>query len=242
MSTFPGSAAFQLLPAVDVAGGRATQVVDGGSDRPEEVATRWVAQGASWIHLVDLDRAFRGGEQTDLMGELVAALDVPVQLSGGLDTPEAVDAALRTGAARLNLAVTALRDPRWVADLVTRHGPRIAVGLDIEGDQVVARGSGEHLGPLTTVLATVRQHLDGPARPGAYVVADATRDGRRTGADLHLFTHAVAALDAPVIASGGVAGAADLVALRRCGVAGAVLGAALYHSDLTLEQALEVCR
>lgn len=233
---------FQLLPAVDVAEGRASQVVDGGTDDPAEVAARWVAEGAPWIHLVDLDRAHRRGEQTALLGRLVADLRVPVQLSGGLDTPAAVDAALATGAARVNLAVTALTDPGWVADLVARHGPRIAVGLDIRDDEVVARGSGEHLGTLGSVLRTLREHLDGPARPGAYVVADAGRDGRRSGADLALFRRVAAYLDAPVIASGGVAGVEDLRGLRGCGVAGVVLGSALYHRDLTLEQALEACR
>ncbi|AXH97824.1 bifunctional 1-(5-phosphoribosyl)-5-((5-phosphoribosylamino)methylideneamino)imidazole-4-carboxamide isomerase/phosphoribosylanthranilate isomerase PriA [Ornithinimicrobium avium] len=227
-----------LLAAVDVAGGRAVQVVDGDDD-PLRVALGWVAQGARWIHLVDLDRAYRRGSDLPLLTHLVAALPVPVQLSGGLDRPEVVDQALATGARRINLAVTALRDPGWVAGLLREHGDRVAVGIDVLGDRVVARGSGEDLGPVQEVVATARAaFLD--ERPGAYVVADARRDGRRTGADLRLFRGLVEALGAPVVASGGVATLADLVALRTVGVSGIVLGSALYHRAFTLTEALEV--
>ena len=227
-----------LLPAVDVAGGRAAQVVDGGDDDPLRVARAWVEQGARWVHLVDLDRAFRRGTDLPLLAGLVAALPVPVQLSGGLDTPEAAEQALATGARRVNLAVTALRDPAWVAALVREHGDRVAVGIDVLGDRVVARGSGEDIGPLDEVVATVRAAL-AHARPGAYVVADASRDGRRTGADLRLFADLVGRLDAPVVASGGVATLSDLAGLRTAGVTGVVLGAALYHRTFTLGEALE---
>ncbi len=231
------TSALTLLPAVDVAGGRAAQVVEGDDD-PLRVARAWVAEGARWVHLVDLDRAFRRGTDLPLLAEIVDALPVPVQLSGGLDTPEAVEQALATGARRVNLAVTALREPGWVAALVREHGDRIAVGLDVLGDRVVARGSGEDLGPLDDVVATVREAL-AEARPGAYVVADAGRDGRRTGADLRLFAGLVDRLDAPLLASGGVASLADLAGLRSAGVTGVVLGAALYHGVFTLGEALE---
>lgn len=229
-----------LLPAVDVAGGRAAQVVHGGDD-PLEVALGWVGQGARWLHLVDLDRAFRRGSDLPLLTELVAALPVPVQLSGGLDSPDAVVQALGTGARRVNLAVTALRDPAWVAELVKEHGDRIAVGVDVLGDRVVARGSGEDLGTLDQVVGTIREALC-EARPGAYVVADASRDGRRTGADLPLFRELVTRLGAPVVASGGVGSLVDLTGLRGVGVSGVVLGAALYHRTFTLGQALEAAR
>lgn len=231
----------QLLPAVDVAGRRATQVVDGSSDDPLVVAQHWIDEGAEWVHVVDLDRAYRRGSDLGYLAELIAALPVPVQLSGGLDTAAAVDDALASGARRVNLAVTALRDLPWVLDLVREHGPQIAIGVDIADGQVVARGSGEHLGeaaPLLDLLA----HVLGDDQPGAYVVADASRDGRLHGADTALFSSAVARLPAPVIASGGVATRADLVALRGCGVEGIVLGAALYHHAFTLTQAREDLR
>lgn len=229
------------LPAVDVAGRIATQVVDGGDDDPFTVASRWVDQGAEWVHLVDLDRAYRRGSDTAYLGELIDALPVPVQLSGGLDTPAAVAEALATGARRLNLAVTALRDPAWVAELVREHGDRIAIGIDVADQQVVARGSREDLGALEPLLDHLAEVMD-DVIPGAYVVADAARDGRRTGADLALYRQVVGRLSAPVIASGGVAGRADLVSLRDCGVSGVVLGASLYHGAFTLAEAMEDLR
>lgn len=230
------------LPAVDVAGRRATQVVS-GEDDPFAVATRWVAEGASWVHVVDLDRAYRRGSDTPYLAELIDALPVPVQLSGGLDSPGAVEEALATGAARLNLAVTALRDPAWVGELVAEHGDRIAIGVDVAGDRVVARGSGEDLGRLEDLLVQLPAAL-GERRPGWFVVADASRDGRRTGADLGLFGRAVEVLGgtAPVVASGGVASLEDLRGLATTGVGGVVLGAALYHRAFTLPHALEALR
>lgn len=232
------SGAVLALPAVDVAGRRATQVVDGSSDDPFVVAHRLVDQGARWVHVVDLDRAYRRGSDLPYLTGLIASLPVPVQLSGGLDTPEAAVAALASGARRVNLAVTALRDPGWVADLVREYGDRVAVGLDVVGDQVVARGSGERLGALEDLLEQVVDALEDP--PGAYVVADAGRDGRRTGVDADLYARLVPRLGAPVVASGGVATLADLAALRAAGVAGVVLGAALYHGSFSLPDALEV--
>lgn len=225
------------LPAVDVAGRRAVQVVEGPDD-PFTVASGWVRGGAEWLHVVDLDRAHRRGADTAYLAELISAQPVPVQLSGGLDTPATVAAALATGATRINLAATALAEPTWVADLVQEHGARIAVGVDVDGDRVVARGTGEDLGTLPEVLDLLGQVA---VRPGWFVVADASRDGRRTGADLGLFSRAVATLGglAPVVASGGVADLADLRGLREVGVAGVVLGSALYHRAFTLPQALE---
>lgn len=238
----PGERApFVLLPAVDVAGGRAAQVVDGGTDDPAQVAFRWVELGASWVHLVDLDRAYRRGSDLALLADLISALPVPVQLSGGLDTPDAVAQALGTGARRINLASTALRDPDWVVELVREHGNRVAIGIDVVGDRVVARGSGEAVGALDDVLRRLTDAFAG-ARPGAYVVADASRDGRRSGADLDLFRAVALRLDAPVIASGGVASLEDIEGLRGTGAAGVVLGAALYHGAFTLPEALEVAR
>ncbi|MFK5634956.1 MULTISPECIES: HisA/HisF-related TIM barrel protein [unclassified Ornithinimicrobium] len=230
-----------LLPAVDVTGGRAAQVVDGGSDDPLTVARRWVDQGARWVHLVDLDRAYRRGSDLKLLTGLVAALPVPVQLSGGLDDPSSVEAALASGARRVNLAVTALRDPAWVAELVREHADRIAIGIDVVHGEVVARGSGETLGPWELLVDRLLDAL-GAHSPGAYVVADASRDGRRTGVDRALFATVVGRLGPSVVASGGVSTLEDLRALREVGVSGVVLGAALYHGAFTLADALEAVR
>lgn len=234
----PGTGVLELLPAVDISGGRASQVVGDGPDDPAQVAARWVAQGAGWIHLVDLDRAFGRGENLDLLTRLVAALPVPVQLSGGIGDADALAAALATNARRINLASTALRDLDWVADVVREHGDRIAVGMDVAGGEVVARGTDARLGALDTVLA----RLDATGC-GTYVVADASRDGRLHGADTDLFRHVAERVDGQVIASGGVASLDDLARLRTLttvGVRGVVLGAALYHGAFTLAEALEV--
>lgn len=234
---------FELLPAVDVAGRRAVQVVEGPSD-PVEVALRWVAEGADRLHLVDLDRAYGRGSDLPYLIDLIAQLPVPVQLSGGLDTPDAVDAALASGAARINLAATALREPRWVAELIAEHGDRIAVGIDLLDGEVAPRGTSERLGPLTAILEEIERTV-GPESftPQAIVLADAARDGRRTGVDAEMYARARATFPrSRIIASGGIAGPEDLRALRRLGVGGAVLGSSLYHGTLTLAEAKEAVR
>lgn len=235
-----GRAGLVLLPAVDVAGGRADQVVDGGSDDPAEMALRWVDAGASWVHLVDLDRAFGRGGDAALMATLVEQIPVPVQLSGGLADRDTVETALRSGAARVVLASSLLAQPELVADLVDTHGARVVPAVDVRAGRVVSRGTNLDLGPVEAVL---------PGHPAAraphLLVADASRDGSRTGADLDLFTGVADLVAGEVIASGGVATLDDLRALAAVGggrVTQVVLGAALYHGAFTLEEALEVCR
>lgn len=245
-----------LLPAVDIAGGRAAQVVPRGDahaapaahgmpvapivdDDPLEAVRRWVDAGASWIHLVDLDRAFGRGDNRDLLEELVRGIPVPVQLSGGITGEEAVDWALGTGAARVVVASSALADPALVSRLVTAHGERVVLAVDVRAGHVVSRGTTLDLGPVGQVL---REH---PVRDARQVlVADASRDGTRAGSDLQLFAEVADQLSGEVIASGGVATLADLRALTQVHprVRSAVLGAALYHGAFRLEEALEVCR
>lgn len=227
-----------LLPAVDISGGRASQVVGDGESDPAVVAARWVAAGASWIHLVDLDRAYGRGHNSGLIADLVAALPVPVQVSGGIADDETVATALSSGADRINLASTALRDLRWVGSVVAEHPDRVAVGVDVAGGEVVARGTQARLGPLEAVVGEL---ADTGCR--TYVVADASRDGSLHGADDNLFRHVAERVTGQVIASGGVASLEDLRRLRTLvpvGVGGVVLGAALYHGAFTLEDALEV--
>lgn len=227
-----------LLPAVDISGGRACQVVGDGDDDPARVAARWVADGAQWLHLVDLDRAFGRGENAALITELAAAHDVPVQVSGGIADETSLAVALGTAATRVNMASSALRDRGWVRDIVREHGERIAVGIDVQAGEVVARGSDIRLGSLDDVL----RDLDGIGCQ-TYVVADASRDGSLHGADTDLFRHVAERVEGQVIASGGVASLEDLRRLRLLagvGVHGVVLGAALYHGAFTLADALEV--
>ena len=228
------------MPAVDVAGGRATQAPPGAPDDPQAVAAAWVDGGATWLHLVDLDRAFRRGENAVLMQAMVARSRVPVQLSGGIDDADGARLALLTGAARVNLASTAMQDLALVESLVATHGTRVVVGLDVRGDQVVARGSGVALGALDHVVRRV-------ASTGAqeFLIADATRDGSRSGVDVALFGRAMSSIRARVpsarmVLSGGVSCPADLRALKPLEAEGAwavVLGSALHHRRLTLDAA-----
>lgn len=228
----------ELLPAVDVAGGRAGQVVGAGDPDPYAVALGWVHQGARWLHLVDLDRAFGRGDNADLLAEVVGTVPVPVQLSGGITDDAALEWALGTGARRIVLSSAALADEDRVAEVIRVHGDRVALGVDVRGDQVVARGTDLVLGPLDEVL-----ELLGSLPEATLVVADASRDGTRAGADLSLFARVADAVPHRVVASGGVATLDDLrrlLALPGHGVRGVVLGSALYHGAFTLAQALDV--
>lgn len=229
-----------LLPAVDIAEGRADQVVGTGDTDPAGVAAHWVDRGATWLHVVDLDRARGRADNDAVIGRLVAGTPVPVQLSGGIADEAALSWALGTGAARVTLASTALLDLDWVGAALRRHGDRIAVGLDVRGPDVVARGVGTHVGGVRDLVVALT-----PLPVHTYVVADATRDGSRQGTDLGLFSALARELRAPVIAAGGVGSLEDLRGLRSlsgAGVQGAVLGAALYHGAFTLEQALAAVR
>ncbi|ANS77537.1 Phosphoribosylformimino-5-aminoimidazole carboxamide ribotide isomerase [Serinicoccus hydrothermalis] len=228
-----------LLPAVDVAGGRAAQARDGAPDDPLRIATDLVDQGAAMLHLVDLDRAFGRGGDPDLMTELLGRIPVPVQLSGGIATTADVAWAAGTGASRVVLASSALSEPALVEAAAATLGERLVVAVDVREGQVVARGTPLVLGPTAEVLAGHPALRDGRIR---VLVADASRDGRRSGADLDLFASVAELVGSPVTASGGVADLADLTRLRASeAVDELVLGAALHEGAFTLRDALEVC-
>jgi phosphoribosyl isomerase A len=237
----------ELLPAVDVAGGQAVRLVQGeaGSEthygEPLAAALGWQEAGAQWIHLVDLDAAFGRGSNRDLLAEMVGKLDVAVEMSGGIRDDDSLAAALATGCRRVNVGTAALENPTWVRQAIARYGDRIAVGLDVRGTTLSARGWTQDGGQLFDVLA--RLDADGCAR---YVVTDVRRDGTLTGPNLELLRSVCAATDRPVVASGGVSSLADLRALadlQPLGVEGAIVGKALYAGEFTLEQALtEVSR
>jgi 1-(5-phosphoribosyl)-5-[(5-phosphoribosylamino)methylideneamino] imidazole-4-carboxamide isomerase/N-(5'phosphoribosyl)anthranilate isomerase len=230
----------QLLPAVDVTNGQAVRLVQGeagsetGYGDPLEAALRWQNDGAEWVHLVDLDAAFGRGTNRELLAEVVGKLDVKVELSGGIRDDASLDAALATGAARVNVGTAALEDPDWVRAAIDRVGERIAVGLDVRGTTLAARGWTSEGGELFEVLA--RLDADGCAR---YVVTDVRRDGTLTGPNLELLRSVTAATDRPVVASGGVSSLADLEAIATVpGVEGAIVGKALYADAFTLPEAL----
>lgn len=230
-----------LQPAVDIAGGRAAQVVDGSTDDPYDVALRWVDAGAEWIHLVDLDRAFGRGDNARLLERLVRRIPVPVQLSGGLADAACLAWAASTDATHLVLASSALADPDLVAGAVQEHVDRVVVSVDVRDGHVVSRGTSLDLGPVEGVLARHPAVAD----VGHVLVADASRDGSRRGSDVELFARVAGLVGVDVIASGGAATLDDLRALASLadrGVTHAVIGAALYHGTFTLGRALEVCR
>ena len=247
---YGGPVSFVLLPAVDVVGGRTVRLTQGeaGTETcygdPITAALNWQAEGAEWIHLVDLDAAFGRGSNAELMAEIVGKLDIAVELSGGIRDGASLTRALSTGCARVNLGTAALEEPQWCARAIAEHGDRIAVGLDvriIEGSHVLAaRGWTESGGDLWEVLARLDQ--DGCLR---YVVTDVTKDGTLRGPNLELLRAVCARTGAPVIASGGVSCAADVTALAALapdGVEGAIIGKALYTGALTLPDALAATR
>jgi 1-(5-phosphoribosyl)-5-[(5-phosphoribosylamino)methylideneamino] imidazole-4-carboxamide isomerase/N-(5'phosphoribosyl)anthranilate isomerase len=231
-----------LLPAVDVADGQAVRLVQGeaGSETaygaPLDAALAWQSGGADWVHLVDLDAAFGRGSNRELIAEVVGRLDIAVELSGGIRDDASLEAALATGCARVNIGTAALEQPDWVRSAIANHGDRIAVGLDVRGTTLSARGWTQDGGELFDVLA--RLDADGCAR---YVVTDVRRDGTLTGPNLDLLRDVCSATDRPVIASGGVSSLDDLRAIAGlvgAGVEGAIVGKALYAGAFTLPEAL----
>jgi phosphoribosylanthranilate isomerase len=243
---------FTLLPAVDVADGQAVRLVQGeagtetGYGEPRDAALQWQNDGAEWIHLVDLDAAFGRGSNAELLAGVVGELDVKVELSGGIRDDASLERALSTGCARVNLGTAALENPDWCASAIARYGERVAVGLDVriteQGHRLAARGWTTDGGDLWETLA--RLDRDGCAR---YVVTDVGKDGMLSGPNVALLRDVAAATTAPVIASGGIAEVADLVALAEAAAAGAniegsIVGKALYAGRFTLPEALAAMR
>jgi phosphoribosylformimino-5-aminoimidazole carboxamide ribotide isomerase/phosphoribosylanthranilate isomerase len=234
----------ELLPAVDVKDGRAVRLVQGELAResvygqPLEVALEFQAAGAEWLHLVDLDAAFGRGDNSAILAEVVGRLDIKVELSGGIRDDESLKRALATGCRRINLGTAALENPEWTARVIAEHGDRIAVGLDVRGTVLAARGWTKEGGDIWQTLD--RLEADGCQR---YVVTDVTKDGTLRGPNLELLKQMCARTDKPVIASGGIANLTDLSDLRALtdiGVEGAIVGKALYARAFTLEEAITV--
>ena len=233
-----------LLPAVDVVDGQAVRLVQGaaGSETaygdPLDAALAWQADGATWIHLVDLDAAFGRGSNADLLADVVARLDVQVELSGGIRDDESLRRALATGATRVNIGTAALENPEWCDRICGEFGDRVAIGLDVRDRTLSARGWTRDGGDLWEVL----ERLD-KAGASRYVVTDITKDGTMRGPSLDLLRDVCARTDAPVIASGGVSTLDDLRALATLeplGVEGVIAGKALYAGAFTVAEALAV--
>ena len=236
----------ELLPAVDVKDGRAVRLVQGelsaetAYGNPLEVALEFQAAGAEWLHLVDLDAAFGRGENCALLAEVVGMLDIKVELSGGIRDDESLRRALATGCERVNLGTAALENPEWTAKVIAEFGDRIAVGLDVRGHVLAARGWTKEGGDLFETIE--RLERDGCAR---YVVTDVTKDGTLKGPNIELLKEVCAVTRKPVVASGGISSLEDieaLVSLNNSGVEGAIVGKALYAGAFTLQEALELTR
>jgi len=234
----------ELLPAVDVKDGRAVRLVQGDLSaetaygNPLEVALEFQVAGAEWLHLVDLDAAFGRGENSALLAEVVGKLDIKVELSGGIRDDESLRRALATGCRRINLGTAALENPEWTSKVISEFGDRIAVGLDVRGHILAARGWTQEGGNLFETIE--RLERDGCAR---YVVTDVTKDGTLKGPNLELLKEVCAVTRKPVVASGGISSLEDIAALAQLnssGIEGAIVGKALYAGAFTLQEALEL--
>ena len=245
MNDFASTPELILLPAVDVADGKAVRLTQGeaGTETnygdPVDAALEWAKQGADWIHLVDLDAAFGRGSNAAIIRRVIKQVrGVQVEVSGGIRDDRSLEAALGSGAARINLGTAALENPEWAADVIGRYGDVIAVGLDVRGTTLAARGWTQEGGDLWMVLE--RLEAAGCSR---YVVTDVTKDGTLKGPNLELLREVAARTQKPVVASGGVSSLDDIEALRDLvplGVEGAIVGKALYAGAFTLAEALDV--
>nr|WP_274637594.1 bifunctional 1-(5-phosphoribosyl)-5-((5-phosphoribosylamino)methylideneamino)imidazole-4-carboxamide isomerase/phosphoribosylanthranilate isomerase PriA [Microbacterium bovistercoris] len=246
-SDFAATPELTLLPAVDVADGKAVRLTQGeaGSETdygdPVEAALEWARQGADWIHLVDLDAAFGRGSNAGVLRKVIKQVrGVQVELSGGIRDDASLHAALESGATRINLGTAALENPEWAADVIGRYGDAIAVGLDVRGTTLAARGWTREGGDLWTVLDRLED-----AGCSRYVVTDVTKDGTLRGPNLELLRQIAERTPKPVVASGGVSSLDDIIALRALvplGIEGAIVGKALYSGAFTLAEALDVAR
>jgi 1-(5-phosphoribosyl)-5-[(5-phosphoribosylamino)methylideneamino] imidazole-4-carboxamide isomerase/N-(5'phosphoribosyl)anthranilate isomerase len=245
MTEFTTTPRLVLLPAVDVADGKAVRLTQGeaGSETsygdPVDAAAEWVDAGAEWIHLVDLDAAFGRGDNRDLLKKVIRQTKgVNIELSGGIRDDASLEHALEIGATRVNLGTAALENPEWAANVIGRYGEAIAVGLDVRGTTLAARGWTRDGGDLWQVLERLEEA--GCAR---YVVTDVTKDGTLKGPNLDLLRQVMAKTERPVVASGGISSLDDIAALRELvplGLEGAIVGKALYSGAFTLPEALDV--
>ena len=235
-----------ILPAIDVKEGVAIRLVQGELDKqskygdPLEIAAEFVAAGARWIHLVDLDAAFGLGNNFEVLASVIKSVDIKIELSGGIRDDESLNRALSTGCTRINLGTAALEQPEWTESVIKKHGDKIAVGLDVRGRQLSARGWTKSGGDLFEAIT--RLDKVGCAR---YVLTDITRDGTLTGPNLELLKEVTSFTKTPIVASGGISSLSDVKALTQLtndGVEGVIIGKALYAGAFTLAQVLATAK
>ncbi|MCZ7593037.1 MAG: 1-(5-phosphoribosyl)-5-[(5-phosphoribosylamino)methylideneamino]imidazole-4-carboxamide isomerase [Kiritimatiellae bacterium] len=234
---------FTIYPAVDIRRGRCVRLLQGRADQetvygrdPMEMARHWVEQGAKFLHIVDLDGAFSGrSEQHAVIEQIVRAVDIPVQAGGGLRTDDDVERLLDAGVARVVLGTRAWAEPEKVRALVDQHGEKIAVGIDARGGWVQVRGWTE----TTSVRAVDFARQAEALGVKTLISTDTATDGMLKGTNTQAIDEICMAVRCDVIASGGVASAADvkeLSALRRQNLIGAIVGKALYEGRATLSE------
>lgn len=227
-----------LLPAIDIRAGSIVRVSQGLSEVQQgsavDVALSWQREGAEWIHLVDLDLAFGSGDNSELVREIINTLDIPVQLSGGIVSAETLGVALESGAARINLGASVFADPVWMRTVVSQHGERLSIALDVDGDSVAPRGSNESGPSVEDAIALVNQ-----TKVARVILTDVTTDGALSGPNVSLLHRVITQTTTRIISSGGISSLEDIALLRRMdGVEGAIIGKALYAGRFDLHQAL----
>lgn len=237
-------AGFEVLPAIDLEGGRVVRLVQGDFERetvydddPVRVARAFADEGATWLHVVDLDGARQGEpQQLQLVAEIVAEVHgrVRVEVGGGLRTASSVAGALGTGASRVVVGTAALRDPGFALDLVTRFGPaRVAGSLDIRDG--LALGEGWRQGAPGVLAVDALERLSA-AGIDTFAVTSISRDGLMGGPDVDLLRALVRLARGRIIASGGIASLEDVLAVQAAGCSGAIVGRALYEGRVTIRE------
>lgn len=232
----------ELLAAVDIRSGQAARLQQGSLTSlttygaPGEIIDNFIESGASWIHLVDLDAAFGSGNNRALINDLINTKSVRFALSGGIFNQESLDFAISTKAQRINLATSALLDLQWVEKVIDQHKDLLSVSLDVQGSSLIARGTGEAAGDLIEMIGRLDQM--GCTR---FVITDIETDGALTGPNFELLSKVISVTKVKVVASGGVASAADLTKLRALNLDGVILGKALYTGQIYLQEAISAC-
>ena len=235
-----GNLKMQILPAIDLRGGKCVNLVQGiatqetvFSDAPVEMAQRWQAEGAEYLHLVDLDGAFQGeSANLHIVSEIISALDIPVQLGGGIRSMEQLETVLALGIDRAILGTVALKQPDLVKQACDKYGARIAVGIDAKDGMVATEGWLEVSEKSAVEFAQEMTDVQ------TFIYTDIKSDGMLKGPNVDATADIIDAVPANVIASGGVTSLTDVTALKQIGASGAIIGRALYTGDLALQDAI----
>ncbi|STC68257.1 bifunctional 1-(5-phosphoribosyl)-5-((5-phosphoribosylamino)methylideneamino)imidazole-4-carboxamide isomerase/phosphoribosylanthranilate isomerase PriA [Corynebacterium pilosum] len=237
---------FTLLPAVDVVDGKAVRLDQGeaGTEKtygePLDAALEWQAQGAEWLHFVDLDAAFGRGSNHDLMAEITGKLDINVELTGGIRDDESLERALATGAKRVNIGTAALQNPEWMEGVLKRYPEQVAIDIAVRNEEGQWRTKGNGWTSDGGDLWEVLERFDA-AGCTRFVVTDVSKDGTLAGPNIELLREVSAATDALITASGGIATLEDVVEVAKYqdeGIDSVIIGKALYEKRFTLRDAL----